>query len=134
MHNVSVAFEILPTGAPVPVGWKKSYVHLIWDVNMDFTRKACWVKYGHRTPDPKQSNYTGVVSRDSVRIYLTCASLNDVDVTASDIQNAYFQVPSSEKKYVICGKYFVLEHEGKIALIRCALHGGNLAVREFWTR
>ena len=29
MHNVSVDFEILPTVAPVPVGWKKSSGHLI---------------------------------------------------------------------------------------------------------
>ena len=29
MQNVSVAFEITPTGALVPVGWKKSYGHLI---------------------------------------------------------------------------------------------------------
>ena len=87
MHNVSVAFDILPTGAPVPVGGKKSYGHLIWDVNMEFTRKACWFKYGHRMPDPKESNYAGVVSRDSVIIALNYAALNDVDNTAADIQN-----------------------------------------------
>ena len=53
VHNVYVNFEIIKTGASVPVGWKKSSVHLIWDVKMDFTQKACWVKDGHRTPDPK---------------------------------------------------------------------------------
>ena len=71
MHNLSVAFEILPNVAPVPVGWKKSSGHLIWDVKMDFTRKARWVKYGHRTPDPKYSNYAMVVYRDIVIIALT---------------------------------------------------------------
>ena len=40
MQNLSVAFEILPTGAPVPVVWKKLYGQIIWDVNMDFTQKA----------------------------------------------------------------------------------------------
>ena len=75
---------------------------------MDFTLKDHWVKDGHRTPDPKESKCAGVASRDSVRIYLTCDSLNDVDVTASDIQNAYLQAPSSEKHYVICGKLFGL--------------------------
>ena len=49
MQNVSVAFEILPTGAPVPVGWKKSSGHLIWDVKIYFTQKSRWVKYGHCT-------------------------------------------------------------------------------------
>ena len=97
MHNVSVDFEILPTGAPVTVGWKNSHGHLIWYVNMDFAQNACWVKDGHRTPDPKESNYSGVVSIDIVRISLTYADLNDVDVTADDIQNAYFQAPYYEK-------------------------------------
>ena len=71
---------------------------------MDFTRKARWVKYGHRTHDPKESNHAGVVSRDSVRISLTYNALNDVEVTAANIQNAYLQALSSEKHYVICGK------------------------------
>ena len=75
---------------------------------MDFTRKACWVKYGHHTPDPKESNYDGVVSRDSIRIDLNYSALNDLDVTDADIQNAYLQVPSSDKNYVICGKEFGL--------------------------
>ena len=64
MQNVSVAYEILPTGAPVSVVWKNSYRQLIWDVKKDFTRKSQWVKDGHRTPDPKDSNYASVVSRD----------------------------------------------------------------------
>ena len=133
MHNLSVAFEILPTGAPKTVGLKKSSRHLIWDVNMDFTQKAGWVKDGHRTPDPKESNYAGVVSRDSVRIALTYADLNDMDVTAAEIQNTYLQAPSSEKHYVICVKEFGLEHEGMIALIRRAFYCGKLAGRDFWT-
>ena len=133
MHNVSVSFEIIPTGAPVPIGWKKPSGHLIWDVKMDFTRKARWVKYGHRTPDPKQSNYAGGVSRDSVIIALTYADLNDLYVTAANIQSAYLQATSSEKHYVLCGKEFGLEHEGKIALIRRVIYDVKLAGRDFWT-
>ena len=72
-----------------------------------------------------------MVSRDSVRTALTYAALNDVDVTAADIQNSYLQAPSSEKHYVICGKEFGQEHEGKIALISRILYGGNLADRDF---
>ena len=73
---------------------------------MDFTQKACWVKDGHRTPYPKESNYAGVVSRESAIIALTCADLNDVDVTAAYIQNAYLKAPYSEKHFVISEKYF----------------------------
>ena len=117
----------------MPVGWKKSPGHLIWDLNMDFARKSRWVKYGRCVPDPKESNYAGVVSRDSLTIALTYSYLNDVDVTASNIQNSYLQAPSSEKHYFICGKEFGLEHEGNIALIRRALYGGKFTGRYFWT-
>ena len=69
----------------------------------------------------------------NLRIALTCDALNDVDVTAENIQNTYFQAPYSEKHYIICGKEFGLEHEVNIALIRRALYGGKLAGRDFWT-
>ena len=59
-------------------------------------------------PDPKESNYSYVVSRDSVMISLTYAALNGVDMTASDIQNSYLRVISYENHYVICGKEFGL--------------------------
>ena len=84
---------------------------------MDFTRKSRWVKDGHTTPDPSTSNYAGLLSRESVRINLTYAALNDVDVTTADIQNAYLQAPSSEKHFIICRHEFGLEHVGNIALI-----------------
>ena len=52
MFNAGVAFEILEEGQPAPAGWKKASRHLIWDVKMDFTRKARWVLDGHKTADP----------------------------------------------------------------------------------
>ena len=88
MQNVSFALEILQTGAPVPVGWNNSSGHFIWYVKMYFTRKDRWVKDGHCMPEPKYLKYAGMVSRESVRIALTYAALNDVYVTAADIQNA----------------------------------------------
>ena len=132
MYQVSVAFEILDNGAKPPPGWTKSTGHLIFDVKMDFTRKARWVKDGHRTPDPDWSTYAGFVTRDSVRIALTYAALNNLDIVAADIKNAYLQAPASEKHYVICGSEFGLENVGKIALIRRALYGGKSAGRDFW--
>lgn len=132
MKNVGVAFEILPEGKKAPPGYIKASGHLVFDVKMDFTRKARWVKDGHRTPDPLTSGYAGVVSRESVRIALTYAALNGLDVWAADIQNAYLQAPSSEKHYVICGPEFGLENVGKVALIKRALYGGKVAGRDFW--
>ena len=63
MFQVGVAFKILRDGEHIPVGYNKSSGHSIWLVNMDFTRKARWVKYDHRTPDLEDSKYAGVVSR-----------------------------------------------------------------------
>ena len=52
MHNVGIAFEILDPDAHVPVGWNKVTGHLVFDVKMDFTRKARWVLDGHFTATP----------------------------------------------------------------------------------
>ena len=80
---------------------------------MDFTRKARWVLDGHKTPDLVGLTYAGVVSRESVRIAFTYAALNNLDVWAADIQNAYLQAPSSQKHYIVCGAEFGLENVGK---------------------
>ena len=131
MYNVGIAFEILDKDKTAPVGWSKESGHLVFDVKMDFSRKARWVLDGHRSADPIGSTYAGVVSRDSVRIALTYAALNDIDVVAADIQNAYLQAPSSQKYYIICGAEFGLENIGKIALIRRALYGGKSVGKDF---
>ena len=93
--NVVIAFEILDEDKSAPVGWSKESGHLIFDVKMDFTRKARWVLDGNRSADPVGYTYDGVVSRDSVRIALTSAALNNIDVLAAEIQNTYLQAPSS---------------------------------------
>ena len=46
MFNVGVAFEILEQGQKAPHGWHLVMGHLVWDVKMDFTRKARWVLDG----------------------------------------------------------------------------------------
>ena len=99
---------------------------------MDFTRKARWVKDGHRTPDPETSKYAGVVARESIRIWLTHAALHGTPVMAANIRNAYLQAPTLEKHFVVCGPEFGLENVGKKALITRALYGGKCAGRDFW--
>ena len=131
MYNVGVAFEILDEGAHAPHGWKRVTGHLVWDVKMDFTRKVRWVLDGHKTPDPIGSTYAGVVSRESVRITLTYAALNELDVSAADIWNAYLQAPSSQKDYIIYRPEFGVENIGQTALIHRALYGGKAAGRDF---
>ena len=69
-----------------------------------------------------------------MRIALTYAALNDIDVNVADIRNAYLQAPTSEKHYIVCGLEFGLENVGKSALIRRALYGGKSAGRDFRNR
>ena len=71
------------------------------------------------------------MSRESVRIAFTYTVLNDVDMFAGDIKNAYLQAPSSQKDYIICGLEFSLENVGKVSLIHRALYSGKSAGRDF---
>jgi hypothetical protein len=81
MHNVGIAFQVLlPDGQNEPIGWSKVTGHIIFDVKMDFARKAQWVLDGHKTSNLIGSTYAGVVSRESVPNALTYAALNDLDV------------------------------------------------------
>ena len=50
MQKLCVPFEILYDSQPNPIGWSRSSEYLIFDVKMDFTLKARWVKDGQRTP------------------------------------------------------------------------------------
>ena len=64
----------------------------------------------------------GMVSRESVRIALTLAALNDLEVKTLDIQNAYLTAPCSEKVHTTLGTEFG-ENKGKTAIIVRALYG-----------
>ena len=132
MGNVCIAFEILGPGMKVPPGWHKASGHLVFDMKMDFTRKAHWVKDRHKTPDSATSSFAGVVSHDSICIALTHAALLGPPVLGAKICNVYLQAPSLEKHFIICGPEFGIENEGCIALIHRALYGSKVAGRDFW--
>ena len=52
---------------------------LVFDVKMeDFRQKARLVSGGHMTEAPPTITYASVVSRETVRLALTIASLNDL--------------------------------------------------------
>ena len=67
------------------------------------TRKAWLATGGHQTDLPSESTYSSVVSRDSVCIAFTLAALNDLDVLATDVHNAYLNAPTKEHVYTIAG-------------------------------
>ena len=86
MKNISVvAFEILEEDEVLPPSYKPATYQIIFDVKMDFTRKARYVLDGHKTDDPEGSTYAGVVSWESARIAFTNAGFNGIDLMAADI-------------------------------------------------
>ena len=124
MKNVRPAFEIHEGDAAKLVGYQKITCHLIWDIKLgeNFRRKARLVAGGHVTDPPSSITYSSVVSRDSVRIALTIAALNGLDILACDIQNAYLCADCREKIYTIAGAEFGSD-AGKTMIVRKALYG-----------
>ena len=92
MRNVRPAFEVFEgTKDQLPVGYQFMKCHMIFDVKLreNFRHKARLVAGGHMTKTPATLTYSSVVLRDSVRIVLTIAALNDLQVMSCDIQNTY---------------------------------------------
>ena len=132
MYQILVHFKILEKGQSPPPGWKKSSGHIIFDVYMYFMGKTGWVKDSHRTPDHEASSYAAFFSQYSIRIELMTAALQGANVLVSDILNAYLQASSSEKHFIIIGIEFVLEHQGKQAMILQALYWEKVTARDFF--
>ena len=132
MTAVNVAFRFLEDDDVVPPGYKQVHgSHLIFDIKMeDFRRKSRYVAGGHTIASPPTLTYASVVSRETVRIALTLAALNDLEVKASDIQNAYLTAPCSEKVWLKAGTEFG-PNAGKRAIIVRALYGLKSAGSSF---
>jgi hypothetical protein len=67
--------------------------------------------------------FSSVVTRESVRIAFTMAALNDLEILAGDVQNAYLNAPTKEKCWFIAGPEFGPDKEGKPVIIVRALYG-----------
>ena len=131
MKKVRIAFKKLNPGEVVPPTYQQIRCHLIFDVKMeDFRRKARYVAGGHMTEAPKTLTYASVVSRESVRIALTLAALNDLNVKTADIENAYLTAPVSEKIWCILGPEFG-DDTGATAIIVRSLYGLKSAGASF---
>ena len=94
MANVKVAFKILPDGSKEQVGHQYMDCHLVYKIKLDgFHRKARLVARGRMTKAPAVMTYASVISRETMHIALTITALNDLEVKASDVQNAYLTTP-----------------------------------------
>ena len=131
MSKVKVAWEAREGITPEDVrsgkvfdliGYQEIGCHVVFDVKMDFSRKARFVAGGHTTEAPASVTYSSVVSRDSIRIGFLIAALNDLDIMSCDLENAYLNAPCREKIWfeggAECG-----EDQGKVLVVVRALYG-----------
>ena len=131
MRNVIPAFEFRDDDK-MPVGYECIRCHMVFDVKIgDLVRKARFCANGNETDPPKDSTFSTVVSRDTVRMFFLLAALHDTDILSADIQNAYINAPVKEKLYTIAGKEFGPKFEGRPALIVRALYGLRSSGKSF---
>eukprot|EP00978_Attheya_sp_CCMP212_P004834 scaffold10631_cov58-Attheya_sp.AAC.2 len=102
MKNVWIAFEEYDGSPEELIGYEEITGHLVFDEKLgeNFRRKACFCADGHKTGAPSLVTYSTVVSRDSVRILLTIAALNDLKILGADVQNAFLTAPNKEKVWI----------------------------------
>ena len=123
MDTVSIAFRVLDDDEEIPPGYQQISCHLICTVKMEnFKRKARYVAGGHTTEPPATLTYSSVVSRETVRIALTLAALNNLEVKAADVEGAYLTAPNTEKIWTKLGPEFGAD-AGKKAIVERALYG-----------
>ena len=131
MKNVKVAFEVLEDGKNAPIGYQFINCHMVFNIKLDgFKCKCRLMAGGHVTDTPAVMTYTSVVSCDSVQIALAIAALNDLEVKATDIQNAYLMAPCEEKIWTTLGPEFG-PNQGKKAIIVHVLYGLKSARASF---
>ncbi|KAL7474299.1 hypothetical protein ACHAW6_000277 [Cyclotella cf. meneghiniana] len=74
------------------------------------------------TKAPATLTYASVVSQETVRIALLTAVLNNIDIWAADVLNAYITAPCREKIWTTPGREFG-DDCGRKAVIVQALYG-----------
>ena len=119
MENFLISFEIFDgEEKDIPSNYQKVPCHMIFDIKMgeNFRRKEIMVAGGHKTETPAVLTYVSVVSRDSVRIALTIAALNNLKVLTCDIQNSYLTDKYRENIWTRTGPEFRTD-QGKIIII-----------------
>ena len=83
-----------------PPGYKKITVHMIYAVKHDGRHKSRLVAGGHLTETPIDSVYSSVVSLRGIRLITFLAELNNLEVWATDIGNAYLESKTKELVHV----------------------------------
>ena len=124
LKNVCIAFETYKGNPNKLVGYQEITGHIVFDIKpgIVFRRKARYFGDGHKTEPPAALAYSMVVSSDSMRIILTTAAINGLEVMGVDVKNAFLTAPCKNKIWLIAGPYF-WNKQGKQFLVVRAFYG-----------
>ena len=130
IKNSKVAFKLLSRGENTLPGYNEILYHLVFNVKLNMTYKARYVASGHLIDVPANMTYSSVVSRDMVRIRFLDAALNDLDILAGDIQNAFLFALIEEKFFFYTGDKWGADKDCVVVVIR-ALYGLKSSTLQF---
>ena len=103
-------------------GYKLIKVHFVYAIKHDGQHKSRLVAGGHLTDTPIDLVYSSIVSLRGTRMLTYIAEHNGFEVWATDIGNAYLEMFTKEKVYIIAGLEFG-PLEGHTLLINKAIYG-----------
>src|SRR6056300_1655760 len=115
-------FVDIGKGTPIPKGYQKIRVHLVFACKQDGRHKARLVTDGLLTEVPVDSVYSGVVSIRGLKLMIFLAELNNIEIWGTDVGNAYLEAYTTEKVAIIAGPEFG-PLEGHTLIVSRALYG-----------
>ena len=110
--------------------YEKITVHMVYAVKHNGRHKSRLVAGGHRTDTPIDAIYSSVVSLRGVKMVIFLSELNGCKTWVTDIGNAYLELYTSEKVYIIAGPEFG-DREGHMLVIIKALYGLKSSARQW---
>ena len=120
LYKFRVAFHLINNlnTDRLPMKNKEINYHFVFDVKMVLTRKARLVTGGYSyLHSSKNTTFSTVASREGVRLIYMLASLNNLNLFAGDIFNAYLNASLREKCHVMSIQLVQkLEKNAKIVL------------------
>jgi hypothetical protein len=119
--NEYKTFRVLEEGETLPNEYKRLPYHIVFDVKFDLRRKARLVAGDNFMDPPKEDVYSGVVSMDMIRLGFMLAKMNDLQICAADIGNAFLYGKTSKKCYIVAGPEFG-EFQGQKLIIHKGLY------------
>ena len=123
MKNVRPAFEVHDGDLKDLVGHQEIKSHVIYDVKLgeNLRSKTRLVAGGNVASVPSTMRHSSIVLRESVRLTLLAAAINELDVLSCGMQNADLSALRREKMHCRAGSEFGSE-VGKTMIIKMALN------------